>query len=177
MVWRGTLQRKHPFERTSSKTSHQRSIERPLALVMSALPLALPGSCDFTCSSSRSDMMSSHVFAKLPHVRRISISSILEFTMCHFPSRTPCASCPPFFSEKEEASFPQRQVPSAQRVQRTVEVPQIRDQTVEVARVIPQERIKLAGASASVRERVKQFEHEHDGRASSRSRRQAKRGS
>ena len=28
----------------------------------------------------------------------------------------------------------QRQVPSAQRVQRTVEVPQNRDQTVEVAR-------------------------------------------
>ena len=53
-------------------------------------------------------------------------------------------------------------VPSAQRVQRTVEVPQIQDQTVEVAWVIPQERIKPAGASASVRERVRQFEHEQD---------------
>ena len=39
-----------------------------------------------------------------------------------------------------------------------MEVPQIRDQTVEVARVIPQERIKPAGANASVRERVRQFE-------------------
>ena len=30
---------------------------------------------------------------QIAHVRRISISSILEFSMCHFPSRTPCASC------------------------------------------------------------------------------------
>ena len=71
----------------SSKTS--------LALVMSAQPLALLGSCDCNCSSSRNDLMSSRVFARLPHVRRISTSSILEFSMCHFPSRTPCASCLP----------------------------------------------------------------------------------
>ena len=58
----------------------------------------------------------------------------------------------------EVAVMAQRQVPLAQRVQRTVEVPKIRDQTVEVARVIPQERIKPAGARASVRERVRQFE-------------------
>ena len=38
------------------------------------------------------------------------------------------------------------------------EVPQIRDQTIEVARVIPQERIKPARGSASVRERIRQFE-------------------
>ena len=50
----------------------------------------------------------------------------------------------------------QRHVPSPQKVLRAVEVPQIRDQSVEVARVIPQERIKPA--SASVRERVRQFE-------------------
>ena len=57
--------------------------------------LRIRGSRDLTCSSSRSDLMSSDVFVRLPHVRRVSVSSILEFFMCHFPSRTPCASCPP----------------------------------------------------------------------------------
>ena len=65
----------------------------------------------------------------------------------------------------------QREIPMGKRVQRRIEapsimqaagmmpeVPQIRDQTVEVARVIPQERIKLARESASVRERIRQFE-------------------
>ena len=59
-------QRKHPSERTSSKTKHQRSFERPLALVMIAQPLALLGSCDFNCSSSRSDLMRFDVLASLP---------------------------------------------------------------------------------------------------------------
>ena len=68
---------------------------------MRTQPFALPGSCDFTCSSSRSDLMSSRVLARLPHVRRISVSSILEISMCHFPSRTPCASCLPFSFEKK----------------------------------------------------------------------------
>ena len=57
--------------------------------------LRIPGSCDFTCSSSRSDLMSSGVFARLPQVRRISVSPTLVFPMRHFPSRTPRASCPP----------------------------------------------------------------------------------
>ena len=65
----------------------------------------------------------------------------------------------------------QREIPMGTRVQRRIEapsimqaagmmpeVPQIRDQTVEVARVIPQERIKPARESASVRERIRQFE-------------------
>ena len=65
----------------------------------------------------------------------------------------------------------QREIPMGKRVQRMIEapsimqaarmmpeVPQIRDQTVEVARVIPQERIKPARESASVRERIRQFE-------------------
>ena len=38
--------------------------------------------------------------------------------------------------------------------------PQVRDETAEVARVIPQERVKTAGERASVRERVRQFEVE-----------------
>ena len=76
------------------KKSYQRGYERPLALAMNAQPLALRGSCDFTCSSSRSDLMSSDV-ARLPQVRRISVPSILVFPMRHFPSRTPCPSCPP----------------------------------------------------------------------------------
>ena len=48
--------------------------------------------------------------------------------------------------------------PIMQAARKMPEVPQIRDQTVEVAREIPQERIKPAGDSASVRERVRQFE-------------------
>ena len=48
----------------SSKTSNQRCVERPLALGMSAQPLALPGCCVLSCSSSRSDLMSSDVFAR-----------------------------------------------------------------------------------------------------------------
>ena len=65
----------------------------------------------------------------------------------------------------------QREIPMGKRVQRRIEapsitqaagmmpeVPQIRDQTVEVARVIPQERIKPAKESHSVRERIRQFE-------------------
>ena len=79
------LQWEHPSQGTtsefwiwSSKTSHQRIVERPLALIMNVQPLALPGSCDFICSSSRSDLMSSHVFSRFPHMRRISISCILE---------------------------------------------------------------------------------------------------
>ena len=65
----------------------------------------------------------------------------------------------------------QREIPMGKRVQRMIEapsimqaagmmpeVPQIRDQTVEVARVIPQERINSARESASVRERIRQFE-------------------
>ena len=39
----------------------------------------------------------------MPHVRRISVSSLLVFSMSHFPSRTPCASCPHFFNKKKEA--------------------------------------------------------------------------
>ena len=41
----------------SSKTSYQRCVERPLALGMSAQPLALPGCCVLPWSSSRSDLM------------------------------------------------------------------------------------------------------------------------
>ena len=38
----------------------------------------------------------------MPHVRRISVSSLLVFTMNHFLSRTPCASCPRFSPQKKE---------------------------------------------------------------------------
>ena len=64
----------------------QRSYERPLALVMSAQPLALSGSCDYTCSSSRSDLMSSDILARLPQVRQISVPSTLVSLICHVPS-------------------------------------------------------------------------------------------
>ena len=65
------------------KTSHQRSYERLLALVMSAQALALPGSCDYICSASRSDLMSSDVLARLPQVRQISVPSTLVSPICH----------------------------------------------------------------------------------------------
>ena len=48
--------------------------------------------------------------------------------------------------------------PIMQAAGKMPEAPQIRDQSVEVARLIPQERIKPAGESASVLERVRQFE-------------------
>ena len=34
-------------------------------------------------------------WADCKKVRQLSVPSILEIRMCHFPSRTPCASCPP----------------------------------------------------------------------------------
>ena len=64
--------------------------------------LRIPGSCDFTFSSSQSDLMSSDVSARLLQVRRVSVSSTLVFPVCHFPSRTPGASCPPW--KKDAAS-------------------------------------------------------------------------
>ena len=62
---------------------------------MNAQPLALPGSCDFTCSSSRSDLMSSDVLARLPQLSRISVPSTLVFPICYVLSRSSRAPCPP----------------------------------------------------------------------------------
>ena len=56
------------------------------------------------------------------------------------------------------SKFPPVRFQRRVKVQSGQSVPQIRDQTVEVARIVPQERIKPAGESASVRERVRQFE-------------------
>ena len=61
---------------------------------MSAQPLVLPGSCDFTCSSSRSDLMSSDVLARLPQMRQILVPSNLASVTCHVPPRSSRASCP-----------------------------------------------------------------------------------
>ena len=47
----------------------------------------------FPSSSSRSDLMSSDVLARLPQVRR-SYPSILVFPESHVPSRSPHAPCP-----------------------------------------------------------------------------------
>ena len=53
-------------ELPASSGFFQRGYERPLALVLIAHACALPGSCDFKCSSSRSDLMRFHVLARLP---------------------------------------------------------------------------------------------------------------
>ena len=70
---------------------------------MSAQPLAFPGFCDYTCSSSRSDLMSSDVLARLPQVRQIWVSSTLVSLICNVPQRLPCTSCPPLKKKKKRA--------------------------------------------------------------------------
>ena len=70
------------------------SYERPLVLVMIAQPLALPGSCDYICASSRSDLMSSDVLTRLPQVRANFGSIHSCVSHIHVPPRSPCASCP-----------------------------------------------------------------------------------
>ena len=79
----------------TQKTTYQRGYERPFALTVNAQPLAHPWFLRLHLSSSRSDLMSSDVFPDMPQVRHISVLSTFVLPMRHFPSRTPCPSCPP----------------------------------------------------------------------------------